>query len=94
MLKGAVKASSGSGSVKDPASGGIASLGRVADGIEGHAIDDSLATEKVLWVRLGQTSSALPCENWHAHPAGAWLESDPDPIANTYLLQVAFDDVC
>src|SRR5262245_49950894 len=28
MLKGAVKASSGSGSVKDPASGGIASLGR------------------------------------------------------------------
>ena len=50
MLKGAVKASSGSGSVKDLASGGIASLGRVADGIEGHAIDDSLATEKVLWV--------------------------------------------
>ena len=37
MLNGAVNASSGLGSLKDVASGGIASLGRVAEGIEGHA---------------------------------------------------------
>ena len=40
-LIGAVNASSGFGCVKDLASGGIASLGKVAEAVEGHAITSS-----------------------------------------------------
>src|SRR6266851_3386149 len=38
MLNGAVNASSGFGSLKELASGGIASLGKVAEAMEAHAI--------------------------------------------------------
>ena len=38
-------------------------------------------------------SSALPDEDRHAHLSGGRPESDINPIPNTYLLDVAFDDV-